>query len=110
LPSGTRGGSRMLELGTSGSVRGVRGDMHPYRDPWICSALFDRMLFVHRLESGHPAFSSGSVAKRLRSADLEHTSRLRHADGAKPVATLANLTANRPPQLIHIKAPLGEAM
>jgi len=31
-PSPTRGGSRMPELGTSGSVRGVCSDAHPYRD------------------------------------------------------------------------------
>jgi hypothetical protein len=27
----------MLELGTSGSVRGVHSDMHPYRDQHKCS-------------------------------------------------------------------------
>ena len=33
LPSNTQGRSRMLELGTFGSVRGVPGNGHPYRDP-----------------------------------------------------------------------------
>jgi hypothetical protein len=33
LPSNTRGRSRMLELGSSGSVRGVSSNGHPYRDP-----------------------------------------------------------------------------
>jgi hypothetical protein len=37
VPSHTRGGSRMLELGTYGSVRGERGNSRPYRDH--CSAL-----------------------------------------------------------------------
>jgi hypothetical protein len=32
LPSNTRGRSRMPESGTSGSVRGVPGNGHPYRD------------------------------------------------------------------------------
>jgi hypothetical protein len=32
LPSNTRGRSRMPELGTYGSVRGVPGNGHPYRD------------------------------------------------------------------------------
>jgi len=32
-PSNTQGRSRMLELGSSGSVRGVSSDGHPYRDP-----------------------------------------------------------------------------
>jgi len=36
-PSHTRGGSRMPELGTYGSVRGARGNSRPYRDH--CSAL-----------------------------------------------------------------------
>src|SRR6266851_3709932 len=31
-PSPTQGGSRMPESGTSGSVRGVRSNAHPYRD------------------------------------------------------------------------------
>src|SRR5262245_36523217 len=31
-PSDTRGGSRMLELGTYGSERGARGNSRPYRD------------------------------------------------------------------------------
>ena len=31
-PSHTRGGSRMPELGTYGSVRGARGNSCPYRD------------------------------------------------------------------------------
>ena len=35
-PSNTQGRSRMLELGSSGSVRGVSSNGHPYRDPrWI---------------------------------------------------------------------------
>jgi len=33
LPSNTRGRSRMLELGTFGSVRGVPGNGHSYRKP-----------------------------------------------------------------------------
>jgi len=33
LPSNTQGRSRMLELGSSGSVRGVSSNGHPYRDP-----------------------------------------------------------------------------
>src|SRR5262245_50505964 len=33
-PSDTRGGSRMLELGTYGSERGARGNSPPYRDHW----------------------------------------------------------------------------
>jgi hypothetical protein len=33
LQSDTRGGSRMLELGPYGSVRGARGNSRPYRDP-----------------------------------------------------------------------------
>src|SRR5208282_6168883 len=33
LPSHTRGGSRMPELGPYGSVRGARGNSRPYRDP-----------------------------------------------------------------------------
>ena len=32
-PSNTQGRSRMLELGSSASVRGVSSDGHPYRDP-----------------------------------------------------------------------------
>ena len=32
-PSNTQGRSRMLELGSSGSVRGVSSNGHPYRDP-----------------------------------------------------------------------------
>src|SRR5215813_9478494 len=32
-PSNTQGRSRMLELGSSGSVRGVPSNEHPYRDP-----------------------------------------------------------------------------
>src|SRR5262249_51104952 len=32
-PSNTQGRSRMLELGSSGSVRGVASNGHPYRDP-----------------------------------------------------------------------------
>ena len=32
-PSDTQGRSRMLELGTFGSVRGVPGDGYPYRNP-----------------------------------------------------------------------------
>ena len=35
-PSNTQGRSRMPELGSSGSVRGVSSNGHPYRDPrWI---------------------------------------------------------------------------
>jgi hypothetical protein len=35
-PSRTRGGSRMPELGTYGSVRGARGNSRPYREHgWI---------------------------------------------------------------------------
>jgi len=33
LPSNTQGRSRMLELGSSGSVRGVPSNGHPYRNP-----------------------------------------------------------------------------
>jgi hypothetical protein len=32
-PSHTQGRSRMLELGSSGSMRGLLGNEHPYRDP-----------------------------------------------------------------------------
>src|SRR5215471_11472340 len=32
-PSNTQGRSRMLELGSSGSVRGVPSNEHPYRNP-----------------------------------------------------------------------------
>src|SRR4029077_16951038 len=32
-PSNTQGRSRMLELGSSGSVRGVPSNGHPYRNP-----------------------------------------------------------------------------
>src|SRR5262252_5483119 len=32
-PPNTQGRSRMLELGSSGSVRGVSSSGHPYRDP-----------------------------------------------------------------------------
>jgi hypothetical protein len=32
LPSGTRGRSRMPELGSYGSVRGAAGNSRPYRD------------------------------------------------------------------------------
>src|SRR5215470_2560002 len=32
-PSNTQGRSRMLELGSSGSARGVSSNGHPYRDP-----------------------------------------------------------------------------
>src|SRR6516225_344618 len=32
-PSNTQGRSRMLVLGSSGSVRGVSSNGHPYRDP-----------------------------------------------------------------------------
>jgi hypothetical protein len=35
----TRGGSRMPELGTYGSVRGARGNSRPYRDHWSALAL-----------------------------------------------------------------------
>src|SRR5215471_14818308 len=40
LPSDTRGGSRMPELGPYGSVRGARGNSRPYRDrdPSIAAA------------------------------------------------------------------------
>ena len=34
VASHTRGGSRMPELGTYGSVRGARGNSRPYRDHW----------------------------------------------------------------------------
>src|SRR6516225_612147 len=32
-PSNTQGRSRMLELGSSGAVRGMSSNGHPYRDP-----------------------------------------------------------------------------
>jgi hypothetical protein len=35
----TRGGSRMRESCTYGSVRGVRGNSHPYRDVLCCATL-----------------------------------------------------------------------
>src|SRR5215469_15215074 len=38
-PSNTQGRSRMLELGSSGSVRGVSSNGHPYRDPRPSAAL-----------------------------------------------------------------------
>src|SRR5713226_124951 len=34
----TRGGNRMRESCTYGSVRGVRGNSHPYRDGRACSS------------------------------------------------------------------------
>src|SRR6266851_4016978 len=44
-PSPTQGGSRMPESGTSGSVRGVRSNAHPYRDKdarCLCLIVGDR--------------------------------------------------------------------
>src|ERR1019366_3088879 len=38
-PLHTRGGSRMLELGPYGSVRGARSNARPYRDHWPGLAL-----------------------------------------------------------------------
>src|SRR5215831_17149519 len=38
-PSNTQGRSRMLELGSSGSARGVCSNVHPYRDPRSTPAL-----------------------------------------------------------------------
>ena len=38
-PSNTQGRSPMLEVGSSGSVRGVSSNGHPYRDPGSRAAL-----------------------------------------------------------------------
>jgi len=51
----------MLELGTSGSVRGVHGDMHPYRDPWICSEL----QFLHTLFRGNDGQRKQAIRNTL---------------------------------------------
>src|SRR5262244_1791083 len=48
-PSNTQGRSRMLELGTSGSMRGVSSNGHPYRDPRASSLI--RCVVGHRLQS-----------------------------------------------------------
>ena len=42
LPSNTQGRSRMLELGSSGSVRGVPSNGHPYRNPGPIAAVRKR--------------------------------------------------------------------
>jgi hypothetical protein len=45
-PSNTQGRSRMLELGSSGSVRGVSSDGHPYRDPGPFAVIRTGLLHV----------------------------------------------------------------
>jgi hypothetical protein len=42
----TQGGNRMRESCTYGTVRGVRGNSHPYRDIWISTRL---ILLLHLL-------------------------------------------------------------
>jgi hypothetical protein len=65
---------------------------------------------VHTLAPSGGDNRNSPRPKRLWSITLEPKFKLCHAHGAKPVAGYVNLTANRPPQLIHIKAPLGKAM
>jgi hypothetical protein len=36
----------MLELGTFGSVRGVPGNGHPYRNPYMDTAQFAKLIFM----------------------------------------------------------------
>ena len=43
-PSNTQGRSRMLELGSSGSVRGVPSNGHPYRNPAPTAVICSRCL------------------------------------------------------------------
>src|SRR5262249_15122370 len=54
LPSNTQGRSRMLELGSSGSVRGGSTNGHPYRDPGRPPAVrdtrWDRLNWVDCVE------------------------------------------------------------
>jgi hypothetical protein len=87
LPSGTRGGSRMPELGLSGSVRGVRGDMHPYRDqrPQRTSSPFVSLRALR-------AF----VVKSIRPSSVGAQENLCLAVTARPAEPAARRTPRRP--------------
>jgi hypothetical protein len=59
----------MLELGSSGSARGVSSNGHPYRDPRASSPI--RRVVGHRLqsaESGASSQSAGGSSDRIGSA------------------------------------------
>src|SRR5499427_9502303 len=64
-PSNTQGRSRMLELGSSGSVRGVPSNEHPYRDPRasgrVPAAEAERLVSV---QSGDLRADAGQLARR----------------------------------------------
>src|SRR6266851_3873114 len=82
-PSPTQGGSRMPESGTSGSVRGVRSNAHPYRDKHATTPMQRVLVLRGQL-----------LAQALRGSTLPLT-RLR------PPVFATNLRAGYSPVLFH---------
>src|SRR6516162_11051593 len=63
-PSNTQGRSPMLELGSSGSVRGVSSNGHPYRDPGSrAAARFVPWLRALMSQSSHWSTWSGRLKR-----------------------------------------------
>src|SRR6516162_2654715 len=54
LPSLTRGGSRMRESRTYGSVRGAGSNLRPYRDRRLLTCCLDQPIGVEESRSGRP--------------------------------------------------------
>ena len=68
----------MLELGSSGSMRGVSSNGHPYRDPRSKAVGWE--IWIGRgIVKGLPPFRTGHTMSILRLPHFEQTNRSRHS-------------------------------
>src|SRR6516162_1855993 len=77
-PSNTQGRSRMLELGSSGSVRGVSSNGHPYRDPRPKADVRRDQSRCRDADMGKPSALHGRLVPQVEASG--DTSRSRRVD------------------------------